>query len=50
MKHLTPEDKLRIAVAVLIHGVDQHHVAALFDINQGRVSEITSEVRKVLWK
>ena len=36
---LTPGEKLRVAVAVLVWGWEQHKVAALMDVNQGRVNE-----------
>ena len=42
---LTPEEKLRAAYAHLISGVDQHVIAALFNVNAGRVSEAISAVR-----
>lgn len=45
---LTPAEKLRVAVAVLIDGVDQHKVAALMGVNQGRVNEAVVAVRKAI--
>jgi len=45
---LTPAEKLRVAVAVLVDGVDQHKVAALMGVNQGRVNELVSAIRRVL--
>jgi len=51
MKVLTPEEKLRVAHAVLINKIDQHHVASLFAVNQGRVSEAVTKVREAIgWK
>ena len=44
--HLTPDEKLRAAYAHLINGVDQHHIAALFGVNAGRVNEAIQDVRK----
>jgi len=45
---LTPAEKLRVAVAVLVDEVDQHKVAALMGVNPGRVGEIVSKIRRVL--
>lgn len=48
---LTPEEKLRVAHAVLINGLAQHHVASLFAINQGRVNEAVTLIKDALgWK
>jgi len=35
---LTPAQKLRVAVAVLLEGMDQHRVAALMGVNPARVN------------
>jgi hypothetical protein len=45
---LTAQEKLRIAVAVLIDGVPQHVVAALFGVNSGRIAEAVATIRKAL--
>jgi predicted XRE-type DNA-binding protein len=46
--HLTPAQKLRAAVAVLLDGIDQHKVAALFGVNQGRVNEAVIAVLEAI--
>lgn len=45
---LTPAEKLRVAVAVLVWGWDQHKVAALMDVNPGRVAEAVVAIRAAL--
>ena len=45
---LTPGEKLRVAVAVLLDGMDQHKVAAMMGVNPGRVNEAVSAVRKAI--
>jgi hypothetical protein len=45
---LTPAEKLRVAVAVLADGIDQHKVAALMGVNPGRVGEFISKIRRLL--
>jgi DNA-directed RNA polymerase specialized sigma24 family protein len=45
---LTPAEKLRVAVAVLIEGFDQHRVAALMGVNLGRVNEAVTAVRQAI--
>jgi hypothetical protein len=45
---LSPAEKLRVAVAVLLEGFDQHKVAALMGVNQGRVAEAVGAVRKAI--
>jgi hypothetical protein len=45
---LSPAEKLRIAVAVLVDGMDQHKIAALMGVNAGRVAEAVNAVRKAL--
>jgi hypothetical protein len=45
---LTPQEKLRVVVAVLVDGMDQHKVAALMGVNPGRVNTIVVAVRKLL--
>jgi hypothetical protein len=42
---LDPEMNLRFAWAVLILGYNQHDVAALFNVNGGRVAEAIRAVR-----
>lgn len=43
---LTPAEKLRVCVAVLLEGVDQHRVAALMGVNLERVNEAVQIGRK----
>ena len=45
---LTPQEKLRVAVAVIIEGVPQHVVAALMGVNPGRVAEAVVSIRNVI--
>lgn len=45
---LTPQEKLRIAVAVLIEGVPQHVVAALFGVNPARINEAIKAVKAAI--
>jgi hypothetical protein len=45
---LTPAEKLRCAVAVLLDGFDQHRVAALMGVNPGRVNEAVMAVRQAI--
>ena len=45
---LTSQEKLRVAVAVLIEGVPQHIIAALMGVNQGRINEAVVAVRKAI--
>ena len=45
---LTPQEKLRVAVAVLIDGFDQHRVAALMGVNPGRVNEAVTAIRQAI--
>ena len=45
---LTPQEKLRVAVAVLVEGVPQHIIAALFGVNPGRVAEAVGAVRRAI--
>jgi DNA-directed RNA polymerase specialized sigma24 family protein len=45
---LTPAQKLRAAVAVLLDGMDQHKVAAMFGVNPGRVNKAVSAVREAI--
>jgi hypothetical protein len=47
---LTPQEKLRVVVAVLVDGIDQHKVASLMGVNPGRVNEIVVMVRNLLEK
>jgi hypothetical protein len=43
---LTHDEKLRAAYAYLINGVAQHYIAALYGVNQGRISEAVALVAK----
>jgi len=45
---LTPDEKLRAAYANIINGVEQHHIAALFGVNSGRVNEAVQAVRAAI--
>lgn len=45
--HLTPEEQLRVSVAVLCDGVDQHVVASLMGVNHGRVNEAVQKARHI---
>jgi hypothetical protein len=45
---LTPAEKLRVAVAVLVDGFDQHKVANLMGVNPGRVNEAVVAVRQAI--
>lgn len=45
---LTYDEKLRAAYAYLINNVAQHHIAALYGVNQGRVSEAVAMVAKAV--
>lgn len=36
---LTPREKIKVAYAYEIMGISQHDLAALFEVNQGRVAE-----------
>lgn len=41
---LTPREKLKVAYAYVIMGISQHDLAALFEVNQGRVAEAVRDV------
>ena len=43
---LSPAEKLRVAVAVLVEGVPQHVIAALMGVNPGRVAEAVVTARQ----
>jgi transposase len=45
---LTPQEKLRVVVAVLVDGMEQQRVANLMGVNIARVNEIVQAVRKLL--
>ena len=42
---LTPQQKARVAVAVLCDHVEQHVVASLLGVNHGRVNEAVQAAR-----
>lgn len=42
---LTFEEKVAAAHAHFVHGVDQHVIAALLGVNQGRISEACTAVK-----
>lgn len=44
-KSLTPREKVKVAYAYLIRGVDQHTIASMFEVNAGRVAEAVKEIR-----
>lgn len=41
---LTPEQMLRVATAHIIGKVDQHTLAALMGVNQGRINEAVKAI------
>ena len=45
---LTFDEKIRIAHAYFVHGVDQHILASIFAVNPGRVGEVVSSIKKAL--
>jgi hypothetical protein len=45
---LAPKDKLRVAFMHIIGGVEQHILAAGFNVNPGRVAEAVTAVRDAL--
>jgi hypothetical protein len=45
---LTPAEKLRVAVAVPVDGIDQHKVVSLMGVNPGRVGELIGAIRRFL--
>lgn len=47
-KPLSPAEKLRVAVAVLNDGWDQHKVAALLGVMPERVAEAIASIRPAL--
>lgn len=42
---LAPDEKLRVAFAHIVLGVDQHVLAAMYGVNPGRVAEAVTQVR-----
>ena len=47
---LTPDEKLRVASAHLLSGVDQHVLASIFGVNPGRIAEAVTAVRAALYE
>lgn len=45
---LTADEKLRAAHAHLINKIGQHHIAALYGVNPGRVNEAIMAVKMAL--
>lgn len=45
---LAPDEKLRVAFAHMVLGVDQHTLAAMYGVNSGRVAEAVTAVRQAL--
>jgi hypothetical protein len=45
---LTPAEMLRVAVAVLVDGIDQHRVAALYGVNVGRVNKCVKVIEAAI--
>lgn len=43
---LSPEEKIKCAAAHELLGVDQHILAFIFGVNQGRIAEAITEMRK----
>jgi hypothetical protein len=46
--HLTPKEKLICAAANILFDVDQHVLAFIFGVNQGRVNPAVKAVRRAL--
>jgi hypothetical protein len=47
-KSLTPEEKLTVAYAHIVHGVKQHVLAMIYGVNSGRIAEAVIAVREGL--
>lgn len=45
-RELTPQEALMVAHAHLIGGVDQHTLASMYSVNQGRVNEAIVVLRE----
>ena len=45
---LTAEEKITVSWAHLVKGVDQHTLAAMYNVNPGRVAEAIAAVRDVV--
>jgi hypothetical protein len=45
---LTYDEKLKAAHAYLINGIPQHHIASMYGVNPGRVSEAVAAVSTAL--
>lgn len=46
--HLTNEQILRVAVASILDGVDQHKLASIMGVNQGRINEAVKAIEWTL--
>lgn len=44
-EHLTEDQILRVANAHIIDGIDQHKLAAIMGVNQGRINEAVRAIR-----
>ena len=42
---LTPQEVLQVAHGHLICGIDQHHLAAMYGVNAGRIAEAVTAMR-----
>jgi hypothetical protein len=45
---LTNEEKIKVAFFHLVKGYPQHDLAALFEVNAGRVAEAVTTIRTAL--
>lgn len=45
-QHLTPDEKLEVAYWHLLRGYPQHDLAAMYHVNQGRVSDAITSIRE----
>lgn len=45
---LTPRERIQVAFAHLVLGIDQHDLAATFGVNSGRVAEAVNAVRQAV--
>jgi hypothetical protein len=43
---LTPAEKIKVAAAHDVFGIDQHALAFIFGVNQGRIAEAINEIHK----
>jgi hypothetical protein len=43
---LTPEEKIRVAAAYEVFNIDQHVLAFLYGVNQGRINEAIMDLKQ----